>query len=403
MAEPAEYRFAAVGPDGRRRKGVIAAPDAAAAFEQLRRDGFSPTSLRPLRAAQPTRTNGGQLRQREAAEFLSSLAELLRAGADIRTALSILGSRFERPAVRVVCEQLAAAISGGEALERAFAARFEPRYSFVAPLVAAGEATGDLPGGLQRAGDILTSRLKLRDQLVSVLAYPSFVFVSAIAAVFVILLFIVPTIAPLAEEAGGEPPAALAALLQASTFLKASYQWLLVGALGGLIGLLLAARAQLLSRVFERLLLDGFARRTVAGIVFGAFAVSLGTMLAAGAPISDALRLAIRTTPYSGARRRLEPVMADVREGQTLSEALIRVAAFPPALIRLVAVGEASNMVGPMLMRAGRLEEEAALKRIEIAGQLAGPALIVLLGALLGVLMGGLLSGVSQMGQAALG
>ena len=42
------------------------------------------------------------------------------------------------------------------------------------------------------------------------------------------------------------------------------------------------------------------------------------------------------------------------------------------------------------------------MRRIQTLGQLAGPALIILLGALLGVLMGGLLSGVSQMGQGVL-
>ncbi len=55
-----------------------------------------------------------------------------------------------------------------------------------------------------------------------------------------------------------------------------------------------------------------------------------------------------------------------------------------------------------MLARGGKLEEEAATRRIESVGRIAGPALIVVLGLVLGVLMGGLLSGVSQMGQSAL-
>ncbi|WP_397405185.1 type II secretion system F family protein [Phenylobacterium sp.] len=297
---------------------------------------------------------------------------------------------------------LASDIGGGEPLDRAFGRAFQKSEAFVAPMVAAGEAAGDLPGGLQRAADVIYSRLKLRDQLVTVLAYPSFVFVSAIGALVVILLYIVPSIAPLAEELGSEPPMALSLMLSASNFLSANLALIGLAIAGGVVAILVAGRAGLLSAPLDRLLLDGPVRRTVAGLVFGSFSMSLGSMVAAGAPISEALRLAIRTAPLAGARKRLEPVALAVRQGEYLSGALGEVRGFPQSIIRLAAVGEASNAVGPMLTRSGQMEEDAALRRIETIGRIAGPALIVLLGGLLGVLMGGLLSGVSQMGQSAL-
>ena len=97
-----------------------------------------------------------------------------------------------------------------------------------------------------------------------------------------------------------------------------------------------------------------------------------------------------------------ETVLAVGAIGKNEMAALGEVRRFPPAIVRLTAVGEASNSLGGMLQRSGRMEEEAALRRIETIGRIAGPALIVLLGAILGVLMAGLLSGVSQMGQSAL-
>lgn len=400
MDEPS-FSYVAVDASGRRVRGVTIARDDATAFEQLRRQGLSPLSLKASAARRrPPRQPG--LRDRESAEFLSSLAELLRAGSDIRTALSILGARFERPAVKAVCETLTHDIAGGDPLDLAFGRAFQRTQTFVAPMVAAGEAAGDLAGGIDRAAEVINSRLKLRAQLVSVLAYPTFVFVSAIGAVFVILLFIVPSIAPLAEEMGAEPPAALVFMMMASEFLRTNAIGLTGAGLALLISVFIAARVGALTAPLERLFLDGPARRTVAGLVFGSFSVSLGTMLAAGAPISDALRLAIRSVPTGAARRRLDQVALDVRQGRDLSSALGEVRGFPSAIVRLAAVGEASNTVGSLLMRSGRMEEEAALRRIETVGRIMGPALIVLLGAILGVLMGALLSGVSQMGQAAL-
>lgn len=396
------FRYEAVEADGRRSHGVLEAADEAAAFETLRARGLTPLSLRPGPARQ-TAAKAASPTDRESAEFLGSLADLLKAGSDIRTALGILGVGSDRGRIKRVVAVLTEDISAGEALERAFGRAFHGRNAFVSSMVAAGEAAGDLPGGLRRAADVLSSRLKLRDQLVSVLAYPLFVLVSAIAAVFVILLFIVPTIAPLAQEAGSEPPASLGALMAVSEFLQANLAWMGLALVSLVAGLVVATRLGMLASTIELLTLDGPLKRTVRAVVFGGFAISLGTMLAAGAPVTDALKLALRSVRNGGALRRLAPVGQKVRQGQPLSVALESVAGFPSSIVRLASVGEATNALGEMLMRGGKMEEEAALRRIETLGRLAGPALIVLLGAILGVLMGGLLSGVSQMGQEALG
>ncbi len=402
MGEVAGYQYVAIDIEGRRKKGVVAASDEPAAFEQLRRDGLSPLSLKPRGPATEKAPRAAGLGDRESADLLSSLADLLKARADIRTALGILGDRFEKPLAKALCQSLNADIAGGESLERAFARGFQRRHTFVPAMVAAGEASGDLAAGLQRAADVIYSRIKLQDQMVSVLAYPSFVFVSSIGALLIILLVVIPSIAPLVQEAGGKPPMALGVMIATSDFLRANMLLLLAGLGGGVTLLGIAAAAGALAAPLERIYLDGPARRTVRGIVFGGFALSLGTMVAAGAPISDALRLAVRSVSSKGAQRRLASVVVAVRQGQALSDALSEVDGFPPAIVRLAAVGEASNAVGDLLMRGGKMEEDAALRRIEAFGRFAGPALIVFLGAIIGVMMGGLLTGLSQMGQSML-
>ncbi len=404
MAEPLRFTYRAVDGAGRRVRGSVVAANDAGAFEQLRRDGLSPVSLKasrgPDRSAAPAKVQA--LRDRETAELVSSLAELLRAGADMRTALSILGARAERPAVKSLCQALSNDISGGEAIDQAFGRRFPQGQAFVGAMVAGGEAAGDLPGGLQRAADMIGARLKLRDQMISILAYPTFVLFSAVAAVFVILLFIIPTIAPLATDSGATPPLALGLMISASNALRDNFMVGLAGTGIFVVLVVVAARMGALRAPLSRLVLDGPARRTVGAVTYGAFSISLGTMLAAGAPVSDALRLSTRAVGFAAARSRLEPVGRAVREGQFLSDALGQVRGFPPSIVRLAAVGEATNTLGSMLARSGKLEEEAAIRRIETVGRLAGPALIVFLGLVLGLVMGGLLSGVSALGQSAL-
>jgi type II secretory pathway component PulF len=118
--------------------------------------------------------------------------------------------------------------------------------------------------------------------------------------------------------------------------------------------------------------------------------------------MSEALRLATHSVRSGLARERLQVVAQEVRQGESLSRALDRVPRFPPTILRLAAIGEASGALGAMLERGGRVEEEQAIRRLEAIGRILGPALIVALGGLVGTLMASLLSGVSQLGQSVL-
>lgn len=402
MAEEARFDYVAVDAAGRRVKGSLAAYSDVGAFERLRRDGLSPISIRAQHRRARSDSRGAALNERELAEFLSDLAALLKAGSDMRAALSILGARAGKSNLRALSRTLSADISGGTALDLAFGKALGKDQAFVGALIAAGEAGGDIASGFQRGADMLQSRIQLKDQLVSVLSYPAFVFASTIVAVAVILLFVAPSLAPLVDEAGAATPLSLKIMIAASLFLKSNL--IALTAIGAItaVGLVLAGGLGLLTTPIERLVLDGPSRRTSSGLVFGAFAIALGNMLAAGAPMSDAMRLAIRSVRSGVARGRLEPVAQAVRQGQMLSVALDQVAAFPATIVRLAAVGEASGALGAMLARAGKLEEETAIRRIEAVGRILGPALIVALGGLIGLLMAGLLSGVSQLGESAL-
>lgn len=398
-AEPS-FEYTAFDATGKRLRGKLLAPSEHAAFERLRRQGLSPTHIRPAQAGRQT-PFAPALSDRESAELLNSLADLLAAGADIRAALAVLGDRSDNGPVRRVCRQLAEQISGGEALDVVFARNLATRHAFVAALIAGGEAVGDLPAALRRSGQMLEAGLKLRDQLVGALAYPAFVLVSTLAAMAVLMLFVIPTLEPLVEEGAGAN-SILSVLFGASLFLRQNGP--LLGGLAAGLGLfgLVAGRIGLLADMIDRLLLWGPARRSAAALVFGGFSIALGGMLAAGTPMSDALRLATRGVRSQAGRRRLEPVAHAVRQGQALSVALQQVPGFPPSIRRLVAVGEASGALGAMLSRGGELEEAAAIRRIELASRLLGPALIVVMGGLIGLMMAGVLSGVTELGQAAL-
>src|SRR6185437_6307562 len=96
-------------------------------------------------------------------------------------------------------------------------------------LILAGEARGDLAAGLDAAALVLATRRKIRQQLFEALSYPAFVFVTAIGALCVILLVVVPAIAPLLSDTGHPLPVYFRVIMFLSSALQQGWSYIATG------------------------------------------------------------------------------------------------------------------------------------------------------------------------------
>jgi len=403
MSVLVNYRYKAVHSDGKSRQGRILAASEADAYARLRADNLSPLSIRSEASAKAAHGSSAGLfsvlrrkgvNDQDLEEMFRNLAVLLRAGADIRTALGVLGQETD------ALKSVAQAILGGASLDLALAPVIPPSLTHLRGLIAAGEARGDIAAGLDSAANVLAMRRKIRQQLFEALSYPTFVFVSAVAALSIILLVVVPAIAPLLLENGQKLPIYFSIIFAVSQGLALGWPWLLGALVLIVITVALGWRFGGLRGWLDRWLLDGPLGFIARPLVFGGYARALGEGLQSGASIIEALRLCQRSLSNREAGKRTEIVATTIRQGRTLSEALRHVAGMPAPIIRLCEVGEASSTLGAMLMRAGEREEAAALMKIDKGSKLLGPLLIMGLGALIGGLMAGVLTALIDIGSA---
>lgn len=398
MSEGPRYRYQALDGHGRRVDGALTAVSEAAAFDELKRKGLAPTAIRRI-AATARPKPASRLNERRLKELLFELSSLIEAGADIRSALDIASDRMRDAEVALALRAIGQAVSRGARLSDAMREALGSRGSFVGALAAAGEARGDIAGGLRQASELLTSELAMRSKLVEALSYPVFILVSSLGALLVILVYVIPSLEPLMVAQGGDPPLIMGAMLLASRLLRdwgSGLAILLAVALGsGLI----VARAGILTAPLDRLIVDGPLKAVMASFLYGRFAQVLGRLQASGVRMDEAMRLALDTLGSGLARSRLEIAWKAVRQGESLSTALGRTSGFPDAILRLTVIGERTGELGGMLDRAGTLELEGLVRNIERASRVLGPAMIILLGCVIGLMMGGLLSGVSSLGE----
>lgn len=382
----AAFRYEAVDAGGRPARGLVEAGSARAARDALRAQGLTPTAVDEARGAPGA--GGARWSAADTALFTRQWATLAQSGLPADQALAAVIEQADARRVAEVVEGLRAAVAAGEALPVAlarFPRCFAPLYR---GLVGAGADSGRLPEVLARLADYLEARIALRQKLATALIYPALVTAVALGVIAVLLVYVVPQVVAVYEQSRQTLPWLTRALIGASAFFRATgWAWLAALAALAVVAALALRRPALRARWHALVLrLPGVGR--LAGSLDAArFASTLAILVGSGTPLLRAMEAAadvVRLAPVAGAAR---TAAASVREGATLAAALKAQRLFPPVLVHLVANGEQTGRLAPMLERAAADLERAAETRLAWIAALIQPALIVVMGAVVLVLV----------------
>ena len=381
------FRWEAVDAQGRVKQGVLDADSPRAARDQLRADGLTPTAVAEAAArADPL------LSTRLPAPLVTlttrQLATLVQSGMPLDLALSAVAEQADDARAAGIVAALRSHIASGEALPAALARyprTFSPLYR---GLVGAGAETGRLADVLERLADYLEAREALRQKIVLALIYPAVVTVIAFAVIAVLLIYVVPQVVSVYQQSRQTLPWLTQALIATSAFFRATGWYFLVAFVIAVAAFAWANRGESFRARWHAWLLRMPAAGKLARSLDAArFASTLAILVGSGAPLLRSLDAATNVVRMIPIRRATLAAAVLVREGVTLSRALKEQSEFPPVLIHLVANGESSGRLGPMLQRAAEELERDAERRLAWMAALLQPALIVVMGAIVLVLV----------------
>ena len=380
----ATFRFAAIGADGKRVEGDLEAADERAAAAQLKNRALFITRLAPASVRGPARAASNGAPASQGLVFLfRELALMTRSGVTLLKALEVCGSgRAEGPAA-ALADRLAGRIRAGRSLSQAMAA--EPRLAGLAiRLVESGEATGDLAAVLDRIADIVERRATLRRNLLTSLAYPTIVFVVAIAVATFLVLGIVPKFVTFFMQRGTELPWTTQTLLDTSLWVRENGLYVLaalVVLIGGGVclhatrnGRLALHRAALSVPVVGRLW-------QVAS--FAQISWTLGELLRSGVSLLESIRITAASVGNRALGEHLGGTAERILGGEPLSRGLEH-SLVPPVVPSLVAAGEQSGSMTEVLAELARFYQRDLDLRIRRMSSLIEPALILVVGSMVG-------------------
>lgn len=262
-------------------------------------------------------------------------------------------------------------------------------------LLRAGEAGGGLGPAVRRAADWLERTAERGRAVRSALTYPAILAVAGAASLGLLVGVVIPKFAAILTDLGEGLPFATRVVLGLTEIIQATA----LPALAVSVVVILGARGwasggegqMLCHRVLQRFPLLGPVRRSLST---ARGCEALGGLLGSGVPLVRALTLAAEAGADAWDASRLAAVRERVLQGESLSRALRRENAWTPAARRLAAAGEHAGQLPRMLEHAGRIEGEAAERRVRVAVRLLEPALIVGFGAVVALVAAALLQAV---------
>lgn len=398
------YEYRALDPSGREVKGVLEGDTPRQIRAQLRDKKLTPLEVQEAAARAAKTTAGTRFRGGISASDLAlitrQIATLAASGTPLEETLAAVSRQTEKQRIKSLLLSVRSKVLEGHSLARALSDFPKVFPEIYRATVAAGEQSGHLDAVLERLADYTEDRQALRQNVSKALFYPATMVVASIAIVWGLLAYVVPQVIQVFDSLDAELPLLTQMLIAASDFLREYGLYVFIG----LIALIFAIRRALqvegirqrVDRVLLRLPVVG---KLVRGFNSSQFARTLSILASSGVPVLEALDIASQVLTNRPMRKAVKEAAVSVREGASMSRSLEKSGLFPPMLLHLIASGESSGRLGPMLEKAATHQERELNAVLGIFLSLFEPIIILVMGGVVLTIVLAILLPIFQLNQ----
>jgi len=383
------YKYKAIDETGKTVQGIVDADSVKGATDKLKRQGVFLSSLNEVQQGKsrsfiPFRG----INISELAVTTRQFSTLISAGLPLEASLSALSEQTEDARLGQILTQVKDRVSEGSSLANALSEHKNIFSDLYINIVRAGEASGTLDIVLLRLADFLEKQAALTSKVRSALIYPIFMFFIGGGVLFFTMTYVIPRIAKIFEDSEKALPVMTVILINVSGFFSNNLLLLLI-----FIPLLGFAayrfnRTERGRMFFDRLSLKlPIFGKITSMVVISRFTRTLGTLLASGIPLLDALTIGEAVMGNRVYGKTLEEVRTNVREGASLAGPLRDSGVFPPLVTRMIAVGEQTGEMEQMLTKVADIYDQQVETMVSTLTSLLEPIMILIIGAVMGFIV----------------
>ena len=397
----AKFQYVAIDNGGKEKKGVLEAETEQEAVGKLKQQQLFPTSLVQMKASQNkagsvAKAKGGgmgfgapTIRKKALTTMTRQLATLLEAGLPLVRAIRTLENQAKGvdPSLNKVMHDLADQVEGGATFSEALGSHPKSFNKLYVSMVRAGEASGAMEVVLTRLAEFMEKAARIAGKVKSAMVYPIAVLCIAGAITAGLMIFIVPKFEKMfAEMLPGEPLPELTELVVNISRIMAEHALaVFIGLVVFIICFKIALKTKLGRLAFDTASLkcppfNGLVVKNASA----RFCRTLGTLMASGVAILQALMIVKDTSGNELVAKAIQDVHDAVKEGEGMTKPLIASHVFPLMLCSMVEVGEETGALPDMLNRVANVYEEEVDRAVEGLTALIEPIMICFLAVVVG-------------------
>ncbi len=371
---------------GEIQEGVLVSDSRDAAANTLKRNGIEVMNIR-LTAAQGGKSLG-KVPAKELAIFTRQFSVMIDAGLPLVQCLEILGAQQPHKGFQRIIEAVRDDVEKGSTLQASLAKHPKAFNDLYVNMVGAGESGGILDVILQRLSGYIEKAVKLTSKVKGAMTYPIAVITIALAVVIIIMVKVIPVFSAMYEGLGSKLPFPTLVCIAISNALI-NYSWLIIIAVVVIVlGLRQYYRTPVGKLQIDALLLKipiiGDVLRKVA---VARFCRTLGTLISSGVPILEGMEITAKTAGNMVVQNAILKSKDAVEQGRNIATPLAETKVFPPMVVQMVGVGEATGALDAMLSKVADFYEDEVDNAVANLTSLMEPVMIAMLGAIIGFIV----------------
>jgi type IV pilus assembly protein PilC len=384
------YQWVGTNRKNETRKGEMVASNESTVRSNLMRLKITPTKIKkkPKDLFENVSWLQPRVREKDIILFARQFSTMIDAGLPIIQCLEILNTQQSNKTFKRMIKEVKEQVEGGATLAEALK-RFPKHFDdLFVNMIAAGEAGGILDAILRRLAAYMEKAAKLKSQVKGAMTYPIVTLIIAAGVLGVILVFVIPVFEEMFADFGGELPVPTQIVVKMSDMVKSKILYIIIGIfiLGFTLRKLYATEKgqDIVDNLVLKIPVFGELLRKVA---VAKFTRTMGTMLASGVAILEALDIVAKTSGNRTIEKAIYDVRSGIAEGRTMADPLAESGVFPAMVCQMISVGESTGALDAMLEKIADFYDEEVDQAVENLTSLIEPFMLVFLGVTIGGLV----------------
>ena len=384
------YQWVGTNKKNETRKGEMEAANEAIVRSNLVRLRITPTKIKkkPKDLFENVSWLQPKVKEKDVILFARQFSTMIDAGLPIIQCLDILHTQQNNKTFKRMIKEIKEKVESGATLAEAlkqFPKHFDDLF---VNMIAAGEAGGILDAILRRLAAYMEKAAKLKSQVKGAMTYPIVTLIIAVIVLAVILVFVIPVFEEMFADFGGELPLPTQIVVRASEIVKSKILYIIIA----LIIFGIAFKKAYATQKGQDIVDDLVLRIPVFGellrkVAVAKFTRTMGTMLASGVAILEALDIVAKTSGNRTIEKAIYDVRSGIAEGRTMADPLQESGVFPAMVCQMIGVGESTGALDAMLEKIADFYDEEVDQAVDNMTALIEPFMLVFLGVTIGGLV----------------